>query len=103
MQQLQKVFEEFQATDESFKPDKWQESVLNHRGNITIRAGRQSGKSEVISRKAAKFACEEGGKSPSITILILAASQRQSSMIFIKTLSILRKVNDLVLQKSGPI
>jgi hypothetical protein len=63
-----------------FKWDKWQEEVLSHNGNIAIRSGRQVGKSEVISAKAVKFALEN----PGTTTLIIAASQRQSSLLFEK-------------------
>lgn len=64
----------------TFKWDKWQEDVLAHEGNITIRSGRQVGKSEVISAKAMKFALDH----PGTTTLIIAASQRQSSLLFEK-------------------
>ena len=60
--------------------DKWQQKVLEHRGNITIRSGRQVGKSEVISEKAIKIAENYPG---SVT-MIIAASQRQSSLLFEK-------------------
>jgi len=60
--------------------DKWQEKVLNHTGNITLRTGRQVGKSEVVSAKAVKFALENDG----VTVMIIAASQRQSSLLFEK-------------------
>ena len=63
-----------------FKWDKWQKEVLEHEGNITIRSGRQVGKSEVIGAKSCKFADEN----PGTTTLIIAASQRQSSLIFEK-------------------
>jgi len=63
-----------------FKWDSWQEAVLSHNGNITIRSGRQVGKSEVISAKSCKFALEN----PGTTTLIIAASQRQSSLLFEK-------------------
>lgn len=63
-----------------FKWDKWQQKVLDYDGDITIRSGRQVGKSEVISAKAMKFAREN----PSTTTLIIAASQRQSSLLFEK-------------------
>lgn len=64
----------------SFKWDNWQKEVLETDGNITIRAGRQVGKSEVISAKAKDFA----KKHPGTTTLIIAASQRQSSLLFEK-------------------
>jgi len=60
--------------------DTWQEQVLNHQGNIAIRAGRQVGKSEVISEKAVRFAIDH----PGTVTLIVAASQRQSSLLFEK-------------------
>lgn len=63
-----------------FKWDTWQQSVLDYDGNITLRSGRQVGKSEVISHKAANFA----QKYPGTTTLIIAASQRQSSLLFEK-------------------
>ncbi len=63
-----------------WKWDKWQQEVLAYEGNITIRSGRQVGKSEVIGAKGCKFADEN----PGTTTLIIAASQRQSSLIFEK-------------------
>jgi hypothetical protein len=62
------------------KWDKWQREVLEHDGNITLRTGRQVGKSEVISAKAVKFALANKGT----TTMIIAASQRQSSLLFEK-------------------
>lgn len=69
-----------QPTEHQFKWDKWQQEVLNQKGNITLRTGRQVGKSEVISAKAVKFAMEH----ENTTTLIIAASQRQSSLLFEK-------------------
>jgi len=63
-----------------FKWDSWQQAVLDHPGNITIRSGRQVGKSEVISEKAARLAIDN----PGTTTMIIAASQRQSSLLFEK-------------------
>jgi hypothetical protein len=63
-----------------WKWDDWQNQVLEHEGNITLRTGRQVGKSEVVAAKAAKFALEHAGT----TTLIIAASQRQSSLLFEK-------------------
>ncbi len=71
--------------DQSVMPDwswdPWQRKVLAHGGNITIRAGRQSGKSEVISEKAVRFALDH----PGTVTMIVAASQRQSGLLFEKT------------------
>lgn len=69
-----------ETMDSHWKWDKWQQEVLEHEGNITIRAGRQVGKSVVVAEKAVRFALEHEG---SIT-LIIAASQRQSSLLFEK-------------------
>jgi len=63
-----------------FRLDKWQQDVLEHEGNICIRAGRQVGKSTVISIKAANFAATHSNTST----LIIAASQKQSSWLFDK-------------------
>jgi hypothetical protein len=60
--------------------DKWQLDVLEHQGNLTLRTGRQVGKSEVISEKSVRFARDN----PGTTTLIIAASQRQSSLLFEK-------------------
>ena len=60
--------------------DKWQQKVLDQQGNQTLRCGRGSGKSEVISEKAKRFALDN----PGTITLIIAAAQRQSSMIFEK-------------------
>jgi len=70
--------------------DKWQLGVLKTKGNVTLRSGRQVGKSEVISKKAADFALEH----PKTTTLIIAASQRQSSLLFEKVRSNLDLIND---------
>jgi hypothetical protein len=63
-----------------FEWDLWQKRVLAHVGNIVIRAGRQSGKSEVISEKAMRFALDN----PGTVTMIIAASQRQSGLLFEK-------------------
>lgn len=60
--------------------DGWQREVLSHVGSCTLRTGRQVGKSEVISEKAVLFAFDNPGTST----MIIAASQRQSSLLFEK-------------------
>lgn len=75
---------------DKWKWDNWQKSVLDTDGNITIRSGRQVGKSEVISAKGCKFAVEN----PGVIILIIAASQRQSSLIFEKLKSNVDRICD---------
>jgi len=76
---------------DNWRWDKWQRRVLDHEGNITIRSGRQVGKSEVISAKAANFAM----KYPGTTALIIAASQRQSSLLFEKVRANLDAEDDI--------
>jgi hypothetical protein len=63
--------------------DRWQRDVLAFEGNVAIRAGRQVGKSEVISEKAVRFAIEH----PGTVTMIIAASQRQSSLLFEKVVA----------------
>jgi hypothetical protein len=75
--------------------DKWQEEVLAHQGNISIRAGRQVGKSEVISEKAVRFANDH----PGTVTMIIAASQRQSSLLFEKVNAKLADLGDVFLEK----
>jgi len=64
----------------SWEWDRWQQEILDHQGNITLRSGRQVGKSEVIARKAFDFAINH----PKTVTMIIAASQRQSSLLFEK-------------------
>ena len=70
--------------------DRWQRDVLDFDGNITIRSGRQVGKSEVISAKSAQFA----ERHPGTTTLIIAASQRQSSLLFEKVRAQFERIED---------
>ena len=71
---------EFELKEPQFKLDRWQKAVLEHDGNITIRAGRQVGKSTAIAMKAAQFARDHH----KTVTLVIAASQRQSSLLFEK-------------------
>ena len=64
----------------TFRLDRWQRAVLEHDGNISMRCGRQVGKSTVVSIKAAQFARDN----PGTTTLVIAAAQRQSSLLFDK-------------------
>ena len=75
----------------SWKWDKWQEEVLEYEGNICIRSGRQVGKSVVVAEKAVRFALAHAGSST----LILAASQRQSGLLFAKVRSSLELRGEL--------
>jgi len=70
--------------------DAWQQKVLDTDGNLALRCGRQTGKSEVISAKVAKLALER----PNINILLIAAAERQGSMIFEKVVANLMRLAD---------
>jgi len=68
------------------KADPWQKKVLDHEGNIALRCGRQTGKSRTISEKVFRLAITH----PNTKTLVIAASQRQSSLIFEKINSTIR-------------
>lgn len=68
----------YKKTEEGL--DEWQKEALHTNGNLSIRAGRQVGKSTVISRKAVNFALENKG----VKVLIIAAAQREASFLFEK-------------------
>lgn len=65
--------------------DDWQKTVLETKGNICLRSGRQVGKSTVISIKAAKYALENKKK----TVLVIASVERQAFLLFEKILAYL--------------
>lgn len=67
------------------KLDKWQKEVLETKGDICLRSGRQVGKSTVISLKAAEYAIENRNK----TVLVIASVERQSYLLFEKILAYL--------------
>jgi hypothetical protein len=68
---------------ETIKLDSWQEKVLNTKGNLCICAGRQVGKSTIISRDAGEYAINNPGTS----IMIIAAVERSALLLFEKVLS----------------
>ena len=76
---------------EGWKWDKWQREVLEYSGNITLRTGRQVGKSEVVGAKACRFAL----MNPKSTTLIIAASQRQAALLFDKVKANIDRLEDL--------
>jgi len=68
-----------------FELDDWQKEVMKVNGNLVLRSGRQVGKSEVVSRKAAEYAVANKKKS----IMVIASVERQSYLLFEKILSYL--------------
>ena len=63
--------------------DKWQKEILEYKGSITLRSGRQVGKSTTIGKRCADLML----KYPGSKSLIIAPAQRQSSELFIKVMS----------------
>jgi len=64
------------------KLDKWQENVLKTQGHMAICAGRQVGKSTIISQDAGEFALNN----PNKTIMVIAAVERSALLLFEKVL-----------------
>lgn len=75
--------------------DKWQEEVMLHQGSMALRCGRQTGKSETISEKA-KYLSSTHKKT---NTLVVAASQRQSSLIFEKINAKIREEHNNLIDK----
>lgn len=65
--------------------DSWQRKVMDTRGNICVRSSRQAGKSTIISIKAAEYAANNSNK----LIMVIAAVERQSYLLFEKILNYL--------------
>lgn len=74
---------------DDFVPDAWQKEVLDYQGNTTLRCGRQTGKTETISRKVKKLGQEHNDKA--LNILIAAPSKTQSAHAYAMTLDLFQK------------
>ena len=79
-----------------FELDPWQIRVLNHKGNIVLRTGRQVGKSTIVALKTRKLAYEY----PGTTTMVVAASQRQAALLYEKIRAMLELDNQEVLEKA---
>ena len=77
--------------------DKWQQEIIDHKGSITARCGRQTGKSTCIGKRTADNMLNYVG---SIT-MVIAPAQRQSSELFDKTRSWLETENQSALNAAG--
>jgi len=75
--------------------DEWQKEVLETKGNICLRAGRQVGKSTIIAIKAAKFAIEN----PNKIIMVISKTERQAELLFAKILLNLNQENKTLIKK----
>lgn len=77
--------------------DEWQQKVLDTQGNICLRAGRQVGKSTIISIKAAEYAINN----PKTITLIVASVERQAYLLFDKTLNYLYENYQKLIKKGS--
>ncbi len=77
--------------------DKWQKEVIETKGSITLRSGRQVGKSTTIGKRTAKLMI----KYPGSKSLIIAPAQRQSSELFIKNMYWLMIDHEEALNRAG--
>lgn len=78
------------------KWDNWQREVIEHEGSVTVRCGRQTGKSTAVGYRRAKLML----KYPGSISLVIAPAERQSSGLFDKTLGWLEKKNLDILNKA---
>lgn len=77
------------------KLDDWQQKVLDTKGHIVLRSGRQVGKSTIIAKKAANFALGAGRK----TVMVIAATDRQSKLLLQKILFEVQQKNERAISK----
>ena len=71
------------------KLDDWQQEVLETKGNICLRSGRQVGKSTIISIKAGQYALAHHKK----IVMVIAKTERQAQLIFSKILDYIYNKN----------
>ena len=84
-------------TDEEWVWDKWQQQAIDYKGSITLRCGRQSGKSTTVSKRRADQMIKYVGSSS----LLVAPDQRKRSELFIKLMGWLEVVNQKYLKMAG--
>lgn len=96
-EEIKELAKQLEKEDTEFIPDLWQKKVLEHKGDIALRTGRQVGKSVTVARKCANLSIEYSN----IVILMVAAAQRQSSEIFQKTLKHLYKIHEAMILAAG--
>jgi len=75
--------------------DKWQQEVMNTKGNLCLRSGRQVGKSTVIGLKSAKYALENANK----LIMVISKTERQAGLLFAKILFQLVQIDKTAIKK----
>lgn len=86
--------------DYGIQLDPWQKEVLETKGNICLRSGRQVGKSTIIGIKAAKYALENYNK----VIMVISKTERQAELLFSKILFNLTRIakNQIKTGKNRP-
>ena len=77
------------------KYDKWQQDVLDAKGNLAIRSGRQTGKSTVIAELVADFSSKNANK----VVMVIASTERQAYLLFEKIYENIRENHRLLLKK----
>lgn len=75
--------------------DKWQEEVLQAKGNLCICSGRQTGKSTIISIKAAEFIAKSRNKH----VLIISVTEDQAILLLQKVLLYLEATYPKLIRK----
>ena len=68
--------------------DHWQQEVMETKGNICLRSGRQVGKSTVIGKKAAEYSLDN----PNKLVMVISKTERQAGLLFAK---ILHNIHDI--------
>ena len=64
------------------KLDLWQQRVMETKGNMVLRSGRQVGKSFIIGKKAADYALTN----PNHLTMVIAFTEKQANLLFSKIL-----------------
>lgn len=75
--------------------DEWQQQVLETKGNLVLRSGRQVGKSTIISIKAAKYALDN----PDKLIMVISKTERQAGLLFAKILRSIFNIDKTKIKK----
>ena len=74
--------------------DEWQKKVLETKGNIVLRSGRQVGKSAVISIKVGDYALKNSGKN----VMVIAKTERQARLLFTKIKNYINNKNRMMIK-----
>jgi hypothetical protein len=77
------------------KYDKWQQSVLDQKGDICVNTGRQVGKTMTFSHKIAKYILDH----PKSRIIVVSLTEDQAQLIIIMVLDYLQKNHKQLVQK----